>query len=73
VSNLQDAEPSVVRTWNRDGSQDVMGLQAAVENLSRNLAGADGPAEDRRDAVRQALLSGQALQTRHATFKLDSE
>jgi hypothetical protein len=40
-------EPTVVRTWNRDGTTNVMGLDAAVENVARNQSDGDGPTGER--------------------------
>ncbi len=63
-------EPTVVRTWNRDGTTNVMGLDAAVENVTRNQSDGDGPTGERREAVRRYLAAGRTLRTPHATFEL---
>jgi hypothetical protein len=65
--------PVVVRTWKRDGSHDVMSLDAAVENLSRNEPESAGSIEDRREAVKRALLAGETLETRLASFALKEQ
>lgn len=56
-------EPTVVRTWRRDLSKNFMPLDVAVSNLARNL-GADG------ETIRGWLLSGLAVDTKHARFML---
>ncbi len=63
-------EPTVVRTWIRDGTTNVTGLDAAVENVARNQADGDGPTGERREAVRRYLAAGRTLRTPHATFEL---
>jgi hypothetical protein len=67
---MTDSYQTVVRTWKRDGSRDIMSLDAAVENLSRNERDAAGSTEDRRESVRRALLAGEMLETPLASFAM---
>jgi hypothetical protein len=67
-----DAETSVVRTWLRDGTQNLMTLGQAIDNLVHNQADADNATEDRREAIRRYLLAGRTLRTAHATFALET-
>jgi hypothetical protein len=69
---MVDLYQVAVRTWKRDGSQDVMSLDAAVENLSRNELDTAGSAADRQEVVRRALLAGETLETPLARFALKS-
>lgn len=59
----------IVRTWKRDGSCNVMSLDAAAHNLHAN--GKDQFAEDgveNRRGIRTALLRGHRLETALAVF-----
>jgi hypothetical protein len=67
---MSESYQAVVRTWKRDGSRDVMSLDAAVENLSHHECDATGSPEERRESVRRALLAGEMLETRLANFAL---
>jgi hypothetical protein len=67
---MSDAYQAVVRTWKRDGSQDIMSLDAAVENRSRNARDAAGSTDERRESVRRALLAGELLETPLANFAM---
>jgi hypothetical protein len=62
-----------IRTWKRDGSQDLMSLNAAVENLSRHERDDAGAEAERQEAVRRALLAGETLETPLARFTLQRE
>ena len=67
---MSDLGQAVVRTWKRDGTRDVMSLDAAVENLSRNERDVTGSTDERRDSVRRALLAGEILETPLANFAM---
>jgi hypothetical protein len=68
---MDEAQPAVVRTWTRDGTTNLMDLDAAVENLARNQAGHEGATDEGRQAVRTALLAGETLRTHYATFAVE--
>ena len=53
----------VIRTWVRDGSENVMPLAVACENLRGKLGKS-------REQIEGLLLSGEALETKHATYQL---
>jgi hypothetical protein len=68
---MEERQPTVIRTWRRDGTMNVMGLDVAIENLSQggvDLVGADS---DRREIVRKALLAGETLTTPLASFTIE--
>jgi hypothetical protein len=69
---MNDIESVVMRTWLRDGTQNHMSLDQAIDNLVHNQPDAEGSPDDRRDAIRRNLLAGQTLRTRHATFVLET-
>jgi hypothetical protein len=69
---MSDTESAVVRTWLRDGTQNLMSLGQAVDNLVHNQAEGDGDTDDRREAIRRYLLAGRTLRTRLATFALET-
>ena len=52
-----------VRTWVRDGSENIMTLAVACENLHGKLGKS-------REQIAGLLLSGESLETKHATFRL---
>lgn len=63
-------EPPIIRTWKRDGSTNVMDLEAAVLNLiQRSHCYGYASIFDRRRKIRRALLDGLKLETEIATFK----
>ena len=68
---MEARQPAVIRTWRRDGSTNVMGLDVAIENLSRGGAELVGPDSDRREVVRKALLAGETLTTPLAAFTIE--
>ena len=55
---------NVVRTWKRDGTQNLMTLEAAEESLKRTLTDGD------KDSITVRLLAGETLETAHARFHL---
>jgi hypothetical protein len=65
-----ETESAVIRTWLRDGTQNHMSLDQAIDNLVHNQSDVDGSPDERRDAIRRYLLAGRTLRTRHATFAL---
>jgi hypothetical protein len=69
---MSEMESSVVRTWLRDGTQNLMTLGQAVDNLAHNQADDNGAPEERREAIRRYLLAGRTLRTQHATFALET-
>jgi hypothetical protein len=64
-------EPTVIRTWKRDGTTNAMSLDEAAENLARNGYDVEGPPDERRASARRALLAGATLRTALATFALE--
>jgi hypothetical protein len=69
---MSDTESAVIRTWLRDGTQNQMTLDQAVDNLVHNQPDVEGSPDERRDAIRRYLLAGRTLRTRLATFVLES-
>jgi hypothetical protein len=61
-------ELTVLRTWKRDGTTNLMALSAAVEHLARAPDAEESDLEARRHSVRQDLLDGRTLETGRATF-----
>jgi hypothetical protein len=66
---MPDDDLTVIRTWKRDGSRNVMTLPDAVRNLYRNTT-KGLPTVGPRDFIRATLKSGDVMQTRCATFQL---
>ena len=62
-----DNEPVAVRVWDSDGSTNLMPLGIAVRNVVRNVPGL------LHHEVRQALLRGEKVGTRLATFHLEGK
>ncbi len=60
VSNLR-----AVRTWKRDGSVNVMSLEAATGNLRQN-----GHAKTSEGELAEAIIRGETLGTARADFRL---
>lgn len=54
----------IVRTWKRDGTQNLMTLDAAQQSLNRTLTDGD------KDTITARLLAGETLETAHARFTL---
>ncbi len=67
---MSEQEPAVIRTWLRDGTQNYMTLDLAIDNLVHNQPEVEGSTDERRDLIRRDLLAGLSLRTRHATFTL---
>jgi hypothetical protein len=68
---MEERQPAVIRTWRRDGTTNMMGLDVAIENLSQGGADLVGPDSDRREIVRKALLAGETLTTPLASFTIE--
>jgi hypothetical protein len=68
---MEEQQPAVIRTWRRDGTTNVMGLDVAIENLSQGSADLVGAESDRREIVRKALLAGETLTTPLASFTIE--
>lgn len=60
------------RTWKRDGSMNRMTLDAAVYNLASRGELLAKRGEPNEDAIREALVTGQTLETPLATFALEA-
>ena len=69
---MNDAESAVIRTWLRDGTQNHMSLDHAIDNLLHNQPDVEGSPDERRDVIRRGLLAGRTLRTTHATFALET-
>jgi len=54
---------TIVRTWKRDGSTNLMPLEAAIENLR-------GTYGEQSLSIREALEMGRELQSKHARFRM---
>ena len=73
VSDVRKAElepvcdEEAIRTWKRDGSQSVMSLKAAVENLASFSGITD------HKSIRSMLLAGRSISTRLAIFDLKAD
>jgi hypothetical protein len=65
-------EPTVVRTWKRDGTTNRMDLSAAVENLATAQEYREGDVDARRQIIRQELLDGLTLHTAKARFTIEA-
>src|ERR1700677_4204115 len=68
-----ELQPPVTRTWKRDGTTNLMGLDEAVTNLAQNQLDAETNPDDYRLAIRRPLLAGQTLWTAKATFALQGD
>ena len=68
---MSNTESAVIRTWLRDGTQNHMSLDQAIDNLVHNQPEVEGSADERRDAIRRYLLAGRTLRTRYATFAME--
>jgi hypothetical protein len=66
-SNRRLEDIAVVRTWDRDGSQNIMRLPAAVDNIAGNLGRGD---ESTANEIRQLLLLGRVVETELASFRV---
>jgi hypothetical protein len=71
VKRMEARQPVVIRTWRRDGTTNVMDLDVAIENLSRDGADLVGPDSERREILRKALLAGETLSTSLASFTIE--
>lgn len=58
---------TAIRTWKRDGSRNVMHLDAAVANIASATEAAT-----ERTFIRLALLRGETIETPHARFQAAS-
>jgi hypothetical protein len=68
---MSDVDSAVIRTWLRDGTQNQMSLDQAIDNLIHNQPDVEGSPDERRDAIRRYLVAGRTLRTRHATFAME--
>jgi hypothetical protein len=71
AKRMEGRQPAVIRTWRRDGTTNVMGLDVAIENLSRSAADRVGTDADYREILRKALLAGETLTTPLASFTIE--
>jgi hypothetical protein len=71
AKRMEERQPAVIRTWRRDGTTNVMGLDVAIENLSRGAADLVGPDADRKEILRKALLAGETVTTPLASFTIE--
>jgi hypothetical protein len=61
---------TVVRTWRRDQSCNLMPLDEAAWNLLTNWRSLDETNPARLEEISSRLLNGEVLETPHATFAL---
>lgn len=61
----------VRRQWKRDGSENWMDLDTAVENLLSSQHVPTGKTPRSKRSIRERLIDGEMIETKHARFSME--